>query len=117
MLAAESKVILAKSTDTVSSELKLEIPKGCYGKICPRSSLVKNYFVTTDGGILDADFCGTVKIIMITHSREYFKVNLRERVAQVIFQKKEEVNFIKVCIKELTKTSRGKGGFGSTGTR
>ena len=54
--AAESKVILAKSLDTVSIELKLEIPKGYYGKIHPRSSLIKNYFATIDGGVLDDDF-------------------------------------------------------------
>ena len=102
---------------TVSAELKLEIPKGYYGKIHPRLSLIKNYFLTVDGGVLDANFCGTVKIIMINHSREDFKVNLGKRVAQVIFGKKEEVNFIKVCKKGLTETSRGIGGFGSAGTR
>ena len=118
LFAAESKLILAKSVDTVSTELKLEIPKGYYGKIHPRSSLIKNYFVTVDGGVLDHDFRDTVKIIMINHSREDFKVNLGKRVAQMIFQKKkEEVNFIKVCEKELTETSRGIDRFVSTGTR
>ena len=90
LFAAESKVILVKSVDTVSTELKLEIPKGYYGKIHPRLSLIKNYFVTLDGSVLDADFRGTVKIIMINHSREDFKVNLGKRVQQVIFQKKKK---------------------------
>ena len=54
---------------------------------------------------------------MVNHSREDFKANLGERVAQVIFQKKKEgVNFIKVSKNELTETSRGIGGLGSTGT-
>ena len=117
LFAAEGKVILVKFVDTVSTELKLEILKGYYGKIHPRSSLIKNYFVTVDGSVLDTDFRGTVKIIMINHSREDFKVNLGKRVAQVIFAKKEEENFIKVCKKGLTETSRGIGGFGSAGTR
>ena len=64
LFAAESKVILAKSVDTVSAELKLKIPKGYYGKIHPKLSLIKNY-----GGVPDADFCGTVKIVMINHSK------------------------------------------------
>ena len=117
LFGAESKVILAKSINTVSTELELAIPKGYYGKINPRSSLIKKFFVTIDGGVLDADFCGTVKTIMINHLRKDVKVNLGERVAQVIFQKKEEVNFIKGWEKELTETSRGIGGFGSTGSR
>ena len=104
LFAAESKVILAKSVHTVSTELKLEIPKVCYGKIHTRSSLIKNYFVTVHGGVLDTDFCSTVKIIMINHSSGDFKVNSGERVAKVIFQKKEEMNLIKVCKKELTET-------------
>ena len=117
MFSAKSKVILAKSIHTVSTELKPEILKGCYGKIHPSSSLIKNYFVTADGGVLDADFRATVKIIIINYSREDFKVNLGKRVAQVISQKKGEVNFIKVSENELTETSRGISGFSSTGTR
>ena len=46
--------------------------------------------MTIDGSVLDADFRGTVKIIMVNHSREDFKANLGERVAQVIFQKKKK---------------------------
>ena len=60
LFAAENKVILAKSIGTVSAELKPEILKGYYRKIHPRLSLIKNYFVTLDGGVLDADFHGTV---------------------------------------------------------
>ena len=59
----------------------------------------------------------SLTLIFVNHSREDFKVNLGERVAQVVFQKKEEVNFIKVCENELTETSGGIGGFSSTGTR
>ena len=56
-----------------------------------------------------------MKIMLINHSRCNFKVNLGERVAQIIFHKKEDVNFIKVQESELSETSRGIGGFGSTG--
>ena len=56
LFAAEGKVILAKSVDTVSTKLKLEILKRYYGKICPRSRFIKNIFVAIDGSVLDADF-------------------------------------------------------------
>ena len=117
LFAAKSKVILAKSVGLISTELKIEIPKGYYGKIFPRSSLIKNFFVTTDGGVIDSDFQGSMKIMLINHSRHDFKVNLGERVEQIIFQQREDADFIKVNENELGETSRGLGGFGSTGTR
>ena len=96
LFAAERKVILANSTDLISLELKLGIRKSYYRKIHPRSNLIKNYFVTVEGGVLDSNFRGVIKIIMIDCPREDFHVDLGERVAQVIFQKREEVNFVKV---------------------
>ena len=117
MFAAESKVILAKSVGFISTELKIEAPKGYYGKIFPSSSLMKNYFVTTDGGVIDSDFRGSMKIMLINHSRHDFKINLGQRVAQIIFQQREDANFTKVKENELGEISRGTGGFGSTGTR
>ena len=80
LFAAKSKVILAKSVGLIFTELKIEIPKGYYRKIFPRSSLIKNFFVTTDGGVIDSDFQGSMKIMLINHSRHDFKVNLGERV-------------------------------------
>ena len=53
LLAAESKPILARSVDLLSTKLKTEIPKGCSGKIHPRSRLIRNCFVTVDGGVID----------------------------------------------------------------
>ena len=117
LFAAESKPILARSVDLLSTELKIEIPKGYYGKIHPRSSLIRNYFVTVDGGVIDSEFRGILKIIMINHLSEDFTVKLGERVAQIIFQKREDVNFVKVQESELSETSRGAGSFGSTGTQ
>ena len=54
---------------------------------------------------------------MTNHSNEDFNVNLGKRDAQIIFQKKEDVNFVKVQESDLSETSRGAGNFGSTSTQ
>ena len=79
--------------------------------------MIRNYFVTVNGGVTHSDFQGVLKILMINHSNEDFNVNLREKVTQIIFQKKEDVNFVKVQESDLSETSRGAGSFGSTGTQ
>ena len=53
-----------------------------------------------------------IVVIIFNHSKEDYEVAVGDRVAQIIFQKKEEVNFVKCD--ELSKTERGLGGFDST---
>ena len=57
----EKKVIPAFERDVVSLRLNFEIPSGYYGKIFPRSSLIKDHFVSVDAGVIDSDFRGCVK--------------------------------------------------------
>ena len=94
--AAYSKGIFAKSVNVVSTELNVEIPMGYFGKLHPRSSLISNCFVTNDGGVIDSDFRGVLKIKMINHSSDGFHVNLGERVAEIIFQKKTVLTLSKL---------------------
>ena len=94
----------------------MEIPSGYFGKVHPKSSLLLNYKISTDGGVIDSDYHGTVKVIMVNHLKRDFKIQKGERIAQMIFfLKKEDVNFIKIDESELSETEKGAGGFGSTG--
>ena len=78
--------------------------------------MLLNCKITTDGGVIDSDYWGTAKVIMINHSKKDFKNQKEERIAQMIFQKKKEnVNFVKIDESELSETEKGVGGFGSTG--
>ena len=93
--------------------MNFEIPSGYYGKIFPRSSPVKEHFVTVDAGVIDSDFRGCINVLMINHSRNDFIVHIGQRIAQIVFHKCEDVKFIKT--KTLSETERGIGSFGSTG--
>ena len=76
--------------------------------------MLLNYKITTNGSVTDSDYRGNVKVIMVNHSEKEFKIQKGEKIAQMISQKKEDVNFIEIHESELSKTERGAGGFGST---
>ena len=75
----------------------MKIPHGYFRKIYPRSSLQKNYFVSLrDSGVIDSDFRGTILVLMTNNTNILLVANEGQRIAQVVFDKKEEVVFRKV---------------------
>ena len=68
VFAADEKILLPRCVMPITIELKMEIPCGYFGKLYPRSSLLKNYFVICDTGVIDSDFRGTVLILMTSNS-------------------------------------------------
>lgn len=99
----------------VATGLFLEIPEGYEAQIRPRSGLAIKQGITclNTPGTIDADYRGEIKIILINLSNELQTINNGDRIAQMVFQKVEQVDlFIVVNINE---TVRGAGGFGSTG--
>ena len=68
-----------------------------------------------DAGLIDTDYRGIVEMLIVNHSEATFTVRVGDRVAQVVFVKQVDVDFQKVEKKYLSKTKRGKRGFGSTG--
>ena len=109
LFAAVDAVVPANSNALVSPKLNMEIHSGYFGKVHLRSHLFLNYKITADGGMIDSDYRGTVKVIMVNHLKKHFKIQRGERITQIIFQKKEDVNFIKIGESELRESERGAG--------
>ena len=65
--------------------------------------------------MIDANYCGLVEMLIVNHSEAAFTVRVEDRVAQVVFVKQIDADFEKVEKKDLSKTKREEGGFGSTG--
>ena len=68
-----------------------------------------------DAGLIDADYHGIVEMLIVNNSEAAFTVRVGDRVAQVAFHKRIDVDFQKVEMKDLSKIKRGECGFGSTG--
>jgi dUTP pyrophosphatase len=94
-----------------------QVPRGYAAFALPRSGLVLKHGVTVANapGLIDSDYRGEWKVILINHGKEPFKVRLGDRIAQVVIQRVTRARWIEVLRNMLTKTIRGAGGFGSTG--
>ncbi|NHN25726.1 dUTP diphosphatase [Flavobacterium jejuense] len=101
----------------VKTGLFLELPIGYEAQVRPRSGLAakKGITVLNSPGTVDADYRGEIGIILVNLSNEDFIIENGERVAQLIIAKHERAEWIEVEV--LSETSRGEGGFGSTGVK
>lgn len=99
----------------VKTGLFMELPVGFEAQVRPRSGLAlkKGITVLNSPGTIDADYRGEIGVILINLSNEDFVIENGERIAQLVIAKYEQAEFIEV--NELSETSRGAGGFGSTG--
>ena len=104
-------------TAIIPTGLALSIPKGFEVQIRPRSGLAakQKISVLNTPGTIDADYRGEIKIILINLGQETFKVEKGLRVAQMVVCPVVQAHLKEVD--DLSETERGKGGFGSTGTK
>ena len=111
----ETVVIQPGEVFWVPTGIALEVPKGCAGLIYARSSLgAKRGLVPANKvGVVDSDYRGEVKVVLFNHSKEPQTLEPHERVAQLIITPVLTPAYEEV--EELSDTSRGVGGFGSTG--
>jgi dUTP pyrophosphatase len=99
----------------VKTGLFLEIPHGYEAQVRPRSGLALKNGITVlnSPGTVDADYRGEIGVILVNLSSEIFVINDGDRIAQLVFAKVEQANWLEA--KNLSDTNRGAGGFGSTG--
>lgn len=95
-----------------------EIPEGYEIQIRPRSGLALKHSISIPNSpaTLDSDYRGEIGVILINHGKKPFEVKNGDRIAQLVLNKVEQINWISVSsLEDLSKTERGLGGFGSTG--
>jgi len=101
----------------VPTGLFMEIPIGYEAQVRPRSGLAFKHGVTVlnSPGTIDADYRGEIKVILVNLSKEKFVIEDGKRIAQMVIAAHEQAEWNEVD--ELNDTSRGAGGFGSTGKK
>ena len=114
---AESITLKPLERTIVKTGLFIELPIGYEAQVRPRSGLAakKGISVLNAPGTVDADYRGEIGVILVNLSNEDFTIENGERVAQLVIAKHERAEWIEVD--SLSETSRGAGGFGSTGTK
>ena len=100
----------------IPTGISVAIPQNYEIQIRPRSGLAINngISVLNTPGTIDSDYRGEIKVILINLGKEIFKIKNGERIAQIVLSPVVNAKFKEV--NELPSSSRGKGGFGSTGT-
>ena len=115
LFALEEQEVLPGEATLIRTGISIELPRGTEAQIRPRSGLALKHSITVlnTPGTVDAGYRGEIKVILINHGKQAFKVLKGMKIAQmviapVISAEIEEVD-------SLSKTIRGEGGFGSTG--
>lgn len=100
----------------IPTGLSIALPEGYEAQIRPRSGLALKHGVTVlnTPGTVDADYRGEIKVILANLGSEPFTIERGMRIAQMVIAKHEQIEWN--VVKELDETTRGSGGFGSTGT-
>lgn len=107
--------IRPSETYLVGTNLVIELPDGFEAQIRPRSGIAFNNSVTVlnSPGTVDSDYRGEIKVLLINHGNEDFKISYGDRIAQMVIAKYERIELSES--EDLTSTERGEGGYGSTG--
>ena len=111
--SAYDTIVPARGKALVKTDLAIAIPENTYARIAPRSGLAWKNFIDTGAGVVDYDYRGPVGVILFNHGPEDFEIKRGDRIAQLILER--------ICMAEvqetedLFETTRGVGGFGSTG--
>lgn len=102
-------------TAWIPTGIALEVPKGCAGLVYARSSMgaKRGLAPANKVGVIDSDYRGEIRVVLLNHSKEPQTVACGERVAQFLITPVYTPAYEEV--EDLTETGRGTGGFGSTG--
>lgn len=113
MYASEDVELKARTRALIPTGISIAVPEGTYGRVAPRSGLAVKNGIDVGAGVIDADYRGEVRVLLFNNSDEDFKVNTGDRIAQLVLEK--IVNPEVEVLDSLDDTTRGSGGFGSTG--
>jgi dUTP pyrophosphatase len=111
--AREAVVLPPGARAAVATDLHVEIPAGHVGLVWPRSGLAVRHGIDTLAGVIDSDYRGEVRVVLVNHGEAEFRIEPGDRIGQLLVQKVERASFSRAPA--LAATSRGEGGFGSTG--
>jgi len=111
----EAVIIQPGETAWIGTGIALEVPKGCAGLVYARSGMAakRGLAPANKVGVIDSDYRGEVKVVLLNHSKQPQTVEPGERIAQFVITPVLTPEY--TFADDLSDTQRGSGGFGSTG--
>ena len=114
LYAQEAKTIPARGQAIIGTGIAIGLPLGTYGRIAPRSGLVAKHALTINAGVIDPDYTGEIKIILVNLSNQDYEVKKGDKIDKLIVERIMDEEM--VIVKELDTTERGVKGFASSDT-
>ena len=112
--AIDADLILEPGRHTgVPTGMCFAIPDGYHGQIWGRSGLAFKHGIAILGGMIDSDYRGEIKVMLINHGEEPFMIKRGDRIAQFLIAPYAHAHLME--LDSLPETNRGESGFGSTG--
>lgn len=112
--AIQEQVLKAKTRAYIPTGVSMAIPVGYVGQIWPRSGKA-GLGIDTSAGIIDPDYRGELKVLLVNDSNEDFQILRGDRIAQLLIVKTLSPKIEFTVVDLLNNTERGSNGFGSTG--
>ncbi|QGS68994.1 dUTP diphosphatase [Oceanobacillus sp. 143] len=115
LFSVEEKDIKPGESALIATGIQMELPAGTEAQVRPRSGLALKHSITllNSPGTIDEGYRGEIKVILINHGKEDFKVEKQMRIAQIVIAPVLHVNLVETEV--LSESVRDKGGFGSSG--
>lgn len=113
--SAENIILHVGETKVIPTGMAVEVPEGYEMQVRSRSGLAAKHgvFVTNGIGTIDSDYRGEVGVILTNIGKHPFEILFGDRIAQAVVMPVPDVKI--EIVNELSSTTRGVGGFGSTG--
>lgn len=106
------EVVPARGKALIPTGISISLPPGHVGLVWPRSGLAVKHALDCGAGVIDSQYRGEIKVLLFNHSDVDYQIKKGDRIAQLLVQKVETVEFVQVDA--LDATQRGENGFGST---
>lgn len=115
--AADLRAIAPGKSLMIDTGVAVEIPRGWFGLVVPRSSLGKRHLmIANTAGVIDSDYRGTIKMNLYNYGSEIQTLENFERLCQLVVLPHYSTHHFEI-VDELEETVRGEGGFGSSGSK
>ena len=110
--ALKNGTIPAHRQMLVVTGIVIRLPKGTYGRLAAQKGMASKQGIAVEGGVIDADYTGEVRVILQNHGTSDYKFKAGDRIAQLIVERIQTSEA--VVVEKLVETERGTQGFGST---
>ena len=114
LYALEGTIVDKHCHKLIKTGISMQIPDGYVGLIWPRSGLAYKHGIDVFAGVIDSTYRGDIGVILYNSQYSNYTIEKGDRIAQIIFQKIEDFDLH--VVENLDDSTRGTGGFGSSGT-